>query len=138
MIALGPGRIEAFEAALAQAQRFRSAGEAKIAFSCLERAHVLGQIDFVRHLCVHWQMLLAGWATGDQCEVLGQLLRIALVPIGHLTGRLPHANIGGASISAFKPTEIPPDLRGLFEEHRTKPGDAPFHNDNRTALLGLR
>ena len=58
----GSRRIEAFEAAMAEAARHRSAGDAKSAFAALERAHVLGQLDFVPHLRVHWQMLRAGWA----------------------------------------------------------------------------
>jgi hypothetical protein len=36
---------------MAEAARHRSAGDAKSAFAALERAHVLGQLDFVPHLC---------------------------------------------------------------------------------------
>jgi hypothetical protein len=85
----GSGRIEAFEAAMSEAGRHRAAGDAKSAFAALERGHVLGQLDFVPHLRVHWQMLRLGWSAGDRREVTGQLMRIALVPVGHLLGRLP-------------------------------------------------
>ncbi|MCK6422474.1 DUF3703 domain-containing protein [uncultured Piscinibacter sp.] len=112
----GSRRIEAFEAAMAEAARHRSAGDAKSAFAALERAHVLGQLDFVPHLRVHWQMLRAGWAAGDRREVAGQLMRIALVPVGHLVGRLPVGNTGGSNVSAFKPMAIPPDLERLIED----------------------
>jgi len=116
MRASGSRRIEAFEAAMAEAARYRAAGDAGRAFAALERAHVLGQRDFVPHVSVHWQMLRAGWAAGDRREVMGQLMRIALVPVGHLVGRLPLGNTGGANVSAFKPMAIPPDLEPLIED----------------------
>jgi hypothetical protein len=108
--------MEAFEAAMADAARLRATGDAKSAFAALERAHVLGQRDFVPHLRVHWQMLRVGWAEGDRREVTGQLMRIALVPVGHLAGRLPPGNTGGANVGAFKPMAIPPDLARLIED----------------------
>ena len=74
----GSPRIEAFEAAMAEAARHTAVGDAKSAFAALERAHVLGQLDFVPHLRVHWQMLRAGWAASDRREVTGQLMRIAV------------------------------------------------------------
>jgi hypothetical protein len=107
-------RIEALEAAMSEAARHRAAGEAKSAFAALERAHVLGQLDVVPHLRVHWQMLQVGWSAGDWREVTGQLMRIALVPVGHLVGRLPVGNTGGTSVSAFKPMPIPPELERLI------------------------
>lgn len=116
MAKTGSGRIGAFEAAMSEAARHRAAGDARCAFAALERAHVLGHLDFVPHLRVHWQMLRAGWAAGDRREVLGQLMRIALVPVGHLAGRLPRGNTGGANVSAFEPMAIPPELERLIED----------------------
>lgn len=109
-------RIEAFEAAMSEAARYRAVGDTKSAFAALERAHVLGQLDFVPHVRVHWQMLRAGWASGNRREVTGQLLRIALVPVGHLVGRLPVGNTGGANVSAFQPMPISPELQRLIED----------------------
>jgi hypothetical protein len=97
-----------------EAARHRAAGEAKSAFAALERAHVLGQLDVVPHLRVHWQMLRVGSSAGDWREVTGQLMRIALVPVGHLVGRLPVGNTGGTNVSAFKPMPIPPELERLI------------------------
>jgi hypothetical protein len=116
MTKTGSVRIEAFEAAMSEAARHRAARDAKSAFAALERAHILGQRDFVPHLRVHWQMLGSGWSAGDRHEVMGQLMRIALVPIGHLVGRLPSGNTGGANVSAFKPMAIPPELERLMED----------------------
>lgn len=109
--------MEAFEAAMAEAARLRAVGDARSAFAALERAHVLGQRDFVPHLRVHFHMLRVGWTEADRREVRGQLMRIALVPVGHLVGRLPVGNTGGANVSAFRPMAIPPELKHLIEDH---------------------
>jgi hypothetical protein len=109
-------RIEAFEAAMLAARGQMAAGDAKGAFAALERAHVLGQTDFVPHLRVHLRMLRVGWSTGDRREVIGQLMRLALVPVGHLSGRLPVGNTGGANVSAFEPMTIAPELERLIED----------------------
>ena len=53
---------------------------------------------------------------GDMRELRGQVRRIALVPVGHLVGRLPMGNTGGANVSAFEWMAIPPDLERLLED----------------------
>ena len=105
-------RIEAFEAKIAVSARHRLAGYPRRAFAALERAHVLGQRDFSAHVRVHGWMLRVGWETGDSREVVGQLMRLALVPLGPL---LPIGNTGGASVSAFAPMGIPPELKRLLQ-----------------------
>lgn len=82
------------------------------AFVLPERAHVLGQL--VRQLRVHAWMLRVGAASRDARELLGQLLRPALVPLGHLSGRLPIGDTGGAGISAFAPMPMADDLAMLL------------------------
>ena len=68
------------------------------------------------HVRVHWQRLRVGWAAGGRREVTGQLMRIALVPVGHLVGRLPVGNTGGANVSAFEPMAMAPELERLIED----------------------
>ena len=63
------------------------------------------------HLRVHGWMLRVGWETGDSREVVGQLMRLALVSLG----RLPIGNTGGTSVSAFAPMGIPPELKRLLQ-----------------------
>jgi len=109
-------RIEAYDTAIASARRLLSSAEPKAAFALLERAHVLGQRDYGRHWRVHVLMLRAAWAMGNAREVRGQLVRLALTPLGHLTRRLPLGNTGGSNVSAFVPMDIPPDLRRLLED----------------------
>lgn len=107
-------RVAAFDEAMAEAtQRYR-AGDLGTAFVLLERAHVLGQPDFGRHMRVHLAMLRVAWALNDWREVRGQVLRLSLVPIGHLIGRLPRGNTGASNVSAFKPMAVPPELEQLL------------------------
>lgn len=87
---------------LQAASASRRAGDLAAAFRALEQAHVLGQRDLATHLQVHLGMLHIGALRRDARELLGQLGRLALVPVGHLTGRLPLGNTGGADVSAFR------------------------------------
>lgn len=109
-------RDAAFNEAFAAARTCYRAGDLQPAFSQLERAHVLGQSQLGRHWTVHVWMLRVGWSRGDLSEVAGQLLRLALTPLGHLTGRLPVGNTGGSNVSAFASLPIPPDLQTLLTE----------------------
>jgi hypothetical protein len=76
----------------------------------LEAAHVVGQTRFLPHLETHWLMLGQAWRTRDAREMAGQVLRLLLVPLGHLTGRLPIGNPGRAHISAFRPMAVRADI----------------------------
>ena len=80
----------------------------------LERAHILAQIDLGPHCHSHWRMLRLALHTRDWREVLGQLGRLALAPLGNLSGRLPVGNTGRANVSAFAPMKIPPDLQAII------------------------
>lgn len=51
----------------------------------------------------------------DWPEAAGQLLRLALAPLGNLTGRLPIGNTGRSTVSAFAPMDIPSDLRAILD-----------------------
>lgn len=48
----------------------------------------------------------------------GQLFRIALVPLGHLTDRLPLGNPGKAGVSAFESMLVSPDILQLISDAR--------------------
>lgn len=82
-------------------------------FVHLERAHVLAQRLTLRHVRVHWLMLVAGLRRRDVREVVGQVPRILA---SALFSRLwvPHGNTGRARVGAFKPMPVPDDLRHLF------------------------
>jgi hypothetical protein len=87
------------------------------AWNALERAHILSQPYLGPHLANHWAMLCFAVVQRDATEVVGEILRLALAPLGALFGRIPTGNIGRATVSAFKPMPIPDDLRDAM----TKP-----------------
>lgn len=49
-------------------------------------------------------------ALRDWREAFGQAIRLALAPLGALTGRLAWGNTGRANVSAFRPMPVRPDL----------------------------
>jgi hypothetical protein len=89
----------------------RSAHDWDKAWSALERAHIVSQPYLGPHLANHWAMLCFAVALRDAKEVVGQIVRLVLAPLGPLSGRIPTGNIGRATVSAFKPMPIPEDLR---------------------------
>lgn len=82
----------------------------------LMAAHVAGQPVLRLHWDSHRRMLALARGSGDRREVAGQWLRLALVPFGHLLGRLPAGNIGRATVSAFRPMDPPPEVRELLAQ----------------------
>ena len=77
-------------------------------------AHVAVQQQFSLHWRVHWQMLRFALETRDYREVAGQLLRLALVPLGHAVGRLPAGNTGRANVNALQPMAVSDRTRALL------------------------
>lgn len=98
-------------------RRFRDiqATNNEAAWDLLCSAHIVGQTDFRMHCRVHWAMLLFAAKTRDSGEVLGQLFRLGLVPMGHLFQRLPLGNIGRANVSAFRSMSVAPKLSELIK-----------------------
>lgn len=109
-----PALAAALERELAAYRAARAAGEAGAAWTALERAHILSQPRLGPHLRVHAHMLAFALATRDAREALGQLARLALAPLGALTGRIPPGNTGRSNVSAFRPMPVPGDLRPLL------------------------
>ena len=87
----------------------RSTGEQR--WQQLMAAHVIGQHVLRLHFDSHWRMLRQALSERDSAEAAGQLLRLALVPIGHAASRLPAGNIGRATVSAFRPMVPPPAVQ---------------------------
>jgi hypothetical protein len=90
-------------------------GDTGAAWWALERAHILSQSDLPMHLRVHWTMLGYAVRMRDLREIMGQTLRLALAPIGSLTGRIPVGNTGRSNVSAFQPMPIPEDLHAAIK-----------------------
>jgi hypothetical protein len=85
----------------------------------LEAAHVVGQTHLGSHWRVHGLMLALAWETRAAQEVLGQLFRLALIPLGHLLRRLPMGNSGRANISAFQAMQPSPEILRVIVESRS-------------------
>jgi hypothetical protein len=97
-------------------------GKPEVAFSHLERAHILGQTSTGEHVRVHWHMFLWSIRQRDVRECLGQLLRIVGASIGTALGLVPQGNTGGTNVNPFKSMPIPPELAALLEKARASKG----------------
>ena len=95
-----------------------SIGDTGSAWQALERAHIISQPFLGPHLANHWAMLGYAVMQRDWREVTGQLIRLALAPVGALTGRIPVGNTGRSNIGVFRPMPIPDDLRRAIEGKR--------------------
>lgn len=104
----------AFTRELQLADAARIAGDLDLAFTHLERAHILSQRSTAQHVLTHLGMLRIGWVRRDWREVFGQMTRI---PAAALFSRIwiPVGNTGGANVRATRPMPIPEDLREFLE-----------------------
>ncbi len=103
------------DAELARHRAAARAGDVGGAWWALERAHILSQPKLPLHLRVHWAMLGYAVRSHDPREIAGQVARLALAPLGAITGRIPVGNTGRSSVSAFRPMPIPDDLRSVVD-----------------------
>ena len=109
-----PRARAAFAAEMDAARAGYRARDLDAAFRHLERAHILGQRDTLRHTWSHCWMLRVGWARRDGREIRGQLLRIvAALAVSRLW--VPLGNTGGANVHPFQPMPVPPDLRPYLD-----------------------
>ena len=81
----------------------------------LEAAHVLGQTTLSLHWRSHSAMLRYALQLRDLREAGGQVLRLALVPLGHALARLPIGNTGRAQVSALAPMAPQPHITRLID-----------------------
>ncbi len=90
-------------------------GDVPLAWHHLGRAHILAQTRLGTHFVSHWRMFNFAVRLRDWPEAAGQLLRLALAPLGSLTGRLPIGHTGRSTVSAFTAMDIPSDLRAIID-----------------------
>jgi uncharacterized protein DUF3703 len=103
---------------LAAAQRAEQRGELRLAFSHLERAHVLSQGSTVEHVRVHGRMLAWAARHRDLRELVGQLLRVVVAATKTFAGWVPHGNTGGANVGALLTMPIAADLAAIIKRAR--------------------
>jgi hypothetical protein len=105
---------EAAEAELAQARAHTAVGETEAAWANLAKAHMISQPVLLVHLKVHSAMLALAVTTGAVGEMIGQLVRLVLAPLGHVLGRIPWGNSGLSNVSPFRPASLPSDIMALY------------------------
>lgn len=88
----------------------------ELAFSHLERAHILAQKYTKAHVATHWWMFKIGVKRSNIKEVLGQSLRIVSALLFSKIW-VPKGNTGGTNVSAFKAMAIPEDLAKILEKY---------------------
>ena len=84
-------------------------------WSWLMAAHVVGQHQVPLHFDSHRRMLALARETRDWGEVAGQLLRMALLPLGHLLGRIPLGNIGRSTVPITREMQPPETVQVLID-----------------------
>ena len=94
------------------------AGDLALAFSHLERAHVLGQSITGSHTCVHWLMFRLAWKMRSPREIWGQFIRMVGAATKTPFGIYPTGNTGGSNVWFFKPLQIPEDLQTLLRDSK--------------------
>ena len=94
------------------------AGNPKVAFGRLERAHVLGQASTRHHVRAHWHMLNWAWAQRDIGEFFGQVVRLIGAATKTAFGLVPIGNTGGSNVSPFERMKVPDELAEELERAR--------------------
>lgn len=105
----------AFDAEITQALTLFATDKIQQGFLHLERAHVIGQMDVVSHVMVHWLMFKAELRRKQMIAAFGQVIRILLGALGSALGRVPVGNTGGSNVSMFKRMPIDPELKNIIE-----------------------
>jgi hypothetical protein len=91
------------------------AADRDLQWTWLMAAHVVGQHEAALHFDCHRRMLALARQTRDWREVAGQLLRIALLPLGHLLRRIPAGNIGRATVPVTQVMQPPETVQVLID-----------------------
>jgi hypothetical protein len=105
-----------YEAELLASEQARLAGNLRLEWQHLERAHILGQRWPMAHNAVHWRMLKFGFRVKDRREILGQLPRLVFGGVKSFVGTVPIGNTGGADVAALRPLQLPEDLAAILNK----------------------
>lgn len=89
--------------------------ETELQWTWLMAAHVVGQHDAALHFDSHCRMLALARRTQDWKEAAGQVLRIGLLPLGHLLRRIPTGNIGRSTVPVTREMQPPETVQVLID-----------------------
>jgi hypothetical protein len=104
-----------FEIELSQAQSAIEAGNLEMAWTALQRVHILGQAYPLSHAIAHWKMLKLAWKQQDAREFFVQLISLTFIPLSLLFGR-GRALRGGRVRGNLTQNNIPEDLFEILEQ----------------------
>jgi Protein of unknown function (DUF3703) len=96
-----------------------SNGNLNLAWTHLERAHIIGQAWPREHNYVHFLMLRFGIRIKNTNEILGQIPRLILGGVKSFVGHIPVGNTGGANVPGLKPMAIPEDLQSILKPYKS-------------------
>ena len=92
--------------------RILPTGHLRAAWRAHELGHIVSQPYLGLHLSSHAAMLGLAWRTRNYSEVLAQVARLAMAPVGHALGRTPPQNVGTGRFGLMEegpwPTELDP------------------------------
>lgn len=106
---------EHFEIELSQAQSALVAGNFEMAWTALQRAHILGQAYPFTHAIAHWEMLKLAWRQVDAKEFLIQLIALLFIPLSVFFEK-GRALKGGLMRDNLTQNNIPEDLPDILEQ----------------------
>lgn len=93
-------------------------GDLRAAWRAHELGHIVSQPYLGLHLQSHAAMLGLAWRSRAYSEVLAQVLRLALAPLGHAFGRTPPQNVGTGRFGVMEHGTWPPELDPLTFQRR--------------------
>lgn len=94
------------------AEVHETTGDLRAAWRAHELGHIVAQPYLGLHLRSHAAMLGLAWRSRNTAEVVAQLVRLVLAPVGHALGRTPPQNVGTARFGVMEhgtwPSELDP------------------------------
>jgi sterol desaturase/sphingolipid hydroxylase (fatty acid hydroxylase superfamily) len=97
---------------------FETKGDMRAAWRAQELGHIVSQPYLGLHMRSHTSMLGLAWRTRNGAEVMAQLVRLVLAPIGHVLGRTPLQNVGTARFGVMERGSWPPELDPMSLQRR--------------------
>lgn len=108
---------EHFKIELRRAKTAIADQDFETAWTALQRAHVLGQIDAIAHTIAHWGMLKLAWRQRDFQEIAGQLMPTLLAtPLTLLFGQMRALRGGKANVDDSEKMSIPEDIQQILNQ----------------------
>jgi hypothetical protein len=102
--------------ALSSARIAQRESDFEVAWQHLIRAYIISQPNLRLHILFHSKMLRLASITSEFQEIIGQILRLMLAPLGHFLGITPWGNIGRATVSIISPNVLPSDISQMYAE----------------------